>query len=153
MFVFFSGKVLPTLHRKTERPRHAISLSASDDDSSGPSNTENSNMDPSAPTGDYVFRILFFSDCKSLILSHIMLILSIERLDQTMNSPANSRWQWASGTMDSPSLSSQLSTSPPAQTTDTNALPLPASPTDATFATSAVYVSPMIGLHKSISVR
>lgn len=54
--------------------------------------------------------------------------------------------------MDSTSFSSQLSISPPAQTA-TISSPLPTSPTDATFATSAVYVSPTTGLHKSVSVR
>lgn len=79
-------------------------------------------------------------------------LLIFDNLDQTMNSPGSSRWQWSSGTMDSPTISSKSSTSPPAQTGDTTA-PLPASPTDATFATSAVYVSPALSLHKSVSVR
>ncbi len=69
-----------------------------------------------------------------------------------MNSNANSRWQWSTGAMDSPSLSSQSSLSPSAQTGNATA-PLPASPIDVTFATSAVYVSPTTGLHKSVSVR
>jgi hypothetical protein len=60
--------------------------------------------------------------------------------------------QWSSGTVDSSSISSQSSISPPAQSENTNE-PLPASPTDTAFASSAVYVSPTIGLHKSVSVR
>jgi hypothetical protein len=75
-----------------------------------------------------------------------------DQLGETVNSNANSRWQWSTGTMDSPSLSSQSSLSPPAQTGNTT-ISSPISPTDAGFATSAVYVSPSTGLHKSISVR
>jgi len=60
--------------------------------------------------------------------------------------------QSSSGAVDSSSLSSQSSMSPPAQSANTSA-PLPASPTDTAFATSAVYVSPTLGLHKSVSVR
>jgi hypothetical protein len=73
-------------------------------------------------------------------------------LGETKGSNANSRWQWSSGAVDSSSLSSQSSLSPPAQTANASA-PLSASPTDSAFATSAVYVSPTTGLHKSLSVR
>lgn len=60
--IFFSGKVLPKLHRKIERSQHAISLSTSDDETSGQSSTDNANADVSPPTEDYVFRILFLTD-------------------------------------------------------------------------------------------
>jgi hypothetical protein len=73
-------------------------------------------------------------------------------LEGTVNSSASNRSQWSSRTVDSSSLSSQSSLSPPAHMTSASA-PLPASPTDAAFAVSAVYISPIIGLHKSVSVR
>ncbi len=73
-------------------------------------------------------------------------------LGETINNNANNRLQWSSGAVDSASLSSQSSISPPIQTANISA-PLPASPTDTAFATSAVYVSPTTGLHKSVSVR
>jgi hypothetical protein len=58
----FLGKVLPKLHRRTERPRSAISLSASDDDANGQINSDLTDEETSTPTGDYVFRIIFLTD-------------------------------------------------------------------------------------------
>ncbi|CAF5116167.1 unnamed protein product, partial [Rotaria socialis] len=63
----------------------------------------------------------------------------------------NNRQQWSPGASDSSSQSSQSSLSPSAKLTSVSA-PLPASPVDATFATSPVYVSPTTGFHRSISV-
>ncbi|CAF3545141.1 unnamed protein product [Rotaria sordida] len=128
------GKVLPKLHRRTERSQPAISLSTSDDESHVQMNADITDEDiSSSPTGDYVFRIIFFTD------------------QETTNTNGHSRYQWSPGAVDSSSFSSQSSSSPSAQATSLSA-PLPASPIDASFATSAVYVSPT-GLHKSVSVR
>ncbi|CAF2962673.1 unnamed protein product [Rotaria sp. Silwood2] len=129
------GKVLPKLHHRTERLQPAISLSASDDDANVQMNVDTTDEETLSPTGDYVFRIIFLPD------------------QETINNSGNYRYQWSPpGTTDSSSLSSQSSSSPSAQATSLSA-PLPASPIDASFATSAVYVSPTTGLHKSISVR
>jgi len=68
------------------------------------------------------------------------------------SSTTNAHWQSSSEMIDSSSLSSQSSLSPSAQSSSASA-PLPATPIDPAFATSAVYVSPSIGLHKSLSVR
>ncbi len=95
---------------------------------------------------------MIFELTTKFCFSDQFLILIFDKLGETINSNANSRWQWSTGTTDSASLSSQSSLSPSAQTGNISA-PLPTSPTDASFATSAVYVSPMTGLHKSVSIR
>jgi hypothetical protein len=56
------GKILPKLHRRTERPQPAISLSTSDDDTSGQINSDITDEDTSSLTGDYVFRLVFLTD-------------------------------------------------------------------------------------------
>ncbi len=58
----FLGKVLPKLHRRTERSQPAISLSTSDDDTNGHINSDITDDETSSPTEDYVFRIVFFTD-------------------------------------------------------------------------------------------
>ncbi len=58
----FLGKILPKLHRRTERPRSAISLSASDDDTNEQINSDIIDEDKSSPTEDYVFRIVVLND-------------------------------------------------------------------------------------------
>ncbi|CAF4948235.1 unnamed protein product, partial [Rotaria sp. Silwood1] len=128
------GKVLPKLHHRTERPQPAISLSTSDDDANVQTNADITDEETSSPTGDYVFRIMFLTDQESI------------------SNNGHYRSQWSPETADSSSLSSQSSSSPSAQASSLSA-PLPASPIDASFATSAVYISPATGLHKSISVR
>ncbi|CAM4901799.1 unnamed protein product [Rotaria socialis] len=128
------GKVLPKLHHHTERPQPTISLSSNDDDTVELMHTDTTDEDTSSPTGDYVFRIIFFTN------------------QETVNNNENNRQQWSPGASDSSSQSSQSSLSPSAKLTSVSA-PLPASPIDATFATSPVYVSPTTGFHRSISVR
>jgi hypothetical protein len=86
------------------------------------------------------------------IFNYKIFIIMSYCLDKTTSNNPNSRWQWTSGTVDSSSLSSQSPLSPTAQTTSAS-IPSSASPTDSAFATSAVYVSPVIGLNKSVSVR
>lgn len=58
---YILGKVLPKLHRRTERAPAAISSSTSDDETNGPMNTDAVD-DETSTTGDYVFRIIFHSD-------------------------------------------------------------------------------------------
>ncbi len=54
--------MLPKLHRRTERPQSAISLSTSDDDANGQINSDITDEEASPLTGDYVFRIIFLTD-------------------------------------------------------------------------------------------
>jgi len=73
-------------------------------------------------------------------------------LDETLNSGTPNRWQWPVTAANYLSISSQSSLSPPVQKQG-QSTSLPPSPIDATFANSAIYVSPTAGLHKSVSVR
>jgi hypothetical protein len=54
------GKVFPKIHRRTEQ--RAMSLSTSDDDTNIQQNIDLTNEDTSSSNGDYVFRIVFYSD-------------------------------------------------------------------------------------------
>ncbi|CAF5219364.1 unnamed protein product, partial [Rotaria magnacalcarata] len=116
------------------RPQPAISLSSNDDDTCEQMNTNAIDEEASSPTGDYVFRIIFFTN------------------QEAVNNNGNNRQQGSPGASDSSLRSSQSSLSPSTKLTSVSAS-LPTSPIDATFATSPVYVSPTTGFHRSISVR
>jgi hypothetical protein len=73
-------------------------------------------------------------------------------LEEPININTSNRWQWSVAAANSKSLSSQTSLSPPIISQNTSSS-LPPSPISATFANSAVYVTPSTGLHKSVSVR
>ncbi|UJR28351.1 hypothetical protein I4U23_009593 [Adineta vaga] len=131
------GKILPKLHRRIDRSQMAASLSTSDDDSNTQTNSDMTTEEEdisSSPTADYVFRIVFLSD------------------HETNNKNKTNRWQWSSETGDTSSFSSQSPLSPSARMTNAGT-PSPVSPIDGAFATSAVYISPLVGLQRSVSVR
>ncbi|CAF0925160.1 unnamed protein product [Adineta ricciae] len=123
------GKVLPKLQRRIDRSNMAVSLSTSDNDANMCSDTpeEEEEEEVSSPTADYVFRIVFLTDHEPM---------------------GSNRLQWSSETGDTSSLSSQSPLSPSTQMT-----PPPISPIDGVFVTSAMYISPVLGLHRSVSVR
>ncbi|CAF0888852.1 unnamed protein product [Adineta steineri] len=129
------GKILPKLHRRTDRSSTStMSFNTSDDDSNAQMNLDITDEEASSPTADYVFRIVFLTD------------------HEAINNRESNRRQWAAGATNSSSLSSQSSLSPSAQMNSAS-VPSPASPTDTAFSTSGVYVSSIGGLPKSHSVR
>lgn len=88
--------------------------------------------------------------CHKRTLIHLV----FDCLDESLNSSGGSnRNQWPIGTAESPTFSSQSSSSSPSAQIGNAVSSQSGSPMDATFATSAVYISPTTGLHKSISVR
>ncbi|CAF1043202.1 unnamed protein product [Adineta steineri] len=127
------GKVFPKIHRRTEQS--AISLSTSDDDTNIQHNTDIADDDTLSTHGDYVFRIVFFSDQET-----------------PPSKGTSSRWQWPISAVNYRSLSSQSSLSPPVPMHGLSTS-LPPSPIAESFIDSAVYVSPTTSLHKSVSVR
>lgn len=55
----FVGTAFPKLYHRTERQQF-MGLSSSDDSTTAQQNVDISDDDNSSPSGDYVFRIVFF---------------------------------------------------------------------------------------------
>ncbi|CAF3414264.1 unnamed protein product [Rotaria sp. Silwood1] len=121
------GKVFPKLYHRTER--QTVLLSIHDDNTDVPQNIDTTDEDALSSNGDYVFRIIFFSD------------------QETSINTTSNRWPWPLLT-----TNSQSSLSPPAQK-QWNSTSLPSSPIDVTFVNTTVDDVPTNDLHKSASVR
>ena len=73
-------------------------------------------------------------------------------LETTINNNIRNECLWSSINTSTSSLFSQSLSSLTGQMSSMD-VPLPTSPADTEFATSAVYISPVTGLHKNLSVR